>query len=170
MSNLQLEKEILSHRSILGLNDPKSHNENTIKSETYTLISQIEYTNNDLKIKNLDINSNNKTEEVDNNINNSKYNTIFNIERMKFDMQIDKSEKNFKNKKHIRIIETQLKKKDELNLKKKEFICHFQNCYKKYKSKENLNLHIKNIHYNIKPYLCRFCSACFSHRNGIKLY
>jgi hypothetical protein len=46
------------------------------------------------------------------------------------------------------------------------FRCFFEGCSKVYKSKENLNLHIRNIHYMQKPYKCRFCSAAFSHRNG----
>lgn len=40
------------------------------------------------------------------------------------------------------------------------------NCNKSYKSKENLNLHIKNKHLGLKPYSCDFCSSKFSHRNG----
>jgi uncharacterized Zn-finger protein len=46
------------------------------------------------------------------------------------------------------------------------FKCEFNDCGKKYKSKENLVLHIKNIHMKLKPYRCRFCDASFSHRNG----
>jgi hypothetical protein len=52
------------------------------------------------------------------------------------------------------------------NTKESKFKCFFENCGKVYKSKENLNLHIRNIHYNQKPYKCRFCGAVFSHRNG----
>jgi hypothetical protein len=48
----------------------------------------------------------------------------------------------------------------------KQFECEYENCIKIYKSKENLSLHIKNIHMNIKPYSCRYCNALFSHRNG----
>jgi len=48
----------------------------------------------------------------------------------------------------------------------KEFKCTIDGCKKTYKSKENLKLHIQNIHENKKPYKCRFCSAVFSHRNG----
>jgi hypothetical protein len=50
----------------------------------------------------------------------------------------------------------------------KYFKCEVQGCGKIYKSKENLTLHIKNIHLNLKPYKCRFCNSLFSHRNGIK--
>jgi hypothetical protein len=46
------------------------------------------------------------------------------------------------------------------------FRCTEANCNKVYKSKENLTLHVKNIHLNEKPYSCRYCSALFSHRNG----
>lgn len=42
-------------------------------------------------------------------------------------------------------------------------------CSKKYRSKENLNLHRLNIHLNHKPYKCSLCPRRFSHRNG-KLY
>ena len=49
---------------------------------------------------------------------------------------------------------------------KKLFVCEYQNCDKQYKAKENLSLHIKNIHLKIKPYKCRFCALNFSHRNG----
>lgn len=44
--------------------------------------------------------------------------------------------------------------------------CKENDCGKIYKSKENLTLHIKNIHLNLKPYKCTFCPAVFSHRNG----
>ena len=47
----------------------------------------------------------------------------------------------------------------------KSFTC--KDCNKTYKSKENLTLHIKNIHLKQKPYNCKYCSAVFSHRNGI---
>jgi hypothetical protein len=46
------------------------------------------------------------------------------------------------------------------------FKCEVKGCEKVYKSKENLTLHLKNIHLNLKPYKCRFCSSTFSHRNG----
>jgi len=82
--------------------------------------------------------------------------------------------------------------------KEKRFICKFDNCQKKfefkwilrrhldshftfrlfkcdscsksYKSKENLNLHIKNKHIGMKPYNCDYCSSKFSHRNGKNTY
>lgn len=46
------------------------------------------------------------------------------------------------------------------------FRCQEQGCDKVYKSKENLTLHVKNIHLKEKPYGCKYCSALFSHRNG----
>lgn len=46
------------------------------------------------------------------------------------------------------------------------FKCVEEGCEKSYKSKENLNLHIKNIHLKEKPYNCKYCPALFSHRNG----
>lgn len=48
----------------------------------------------------------------------------------------------------------------------KIFKCSAKNCGKSYKSKENLNLHIKNKHLGVKPYTCKFCTSKFSHRNG----
>jgi hypothetical protein len=44
--------------------------------------------------------------------------------------------------------------------------CTHEGCDKAYKSKENLTLHVKNIHLKEKPYSCGFCKAVFSHRNG----
>ncbi len=49
----------------------------------------------------------------------------------------------------------------------KLFKCDYKDCSKAYKSKENLNLHIKNKHLGQKPYKCSFCDSRFSHRNGI---
>lgn len=49
----------------------------------------------------------------------------------------------------------------------KYYKCQVEGCNKSYKSKENLNLHNKNIHLNIKPYTCTYCELRFSHRNGI---
>ena len=51
--------------------------------------------------------------------------------------------------------------KQKMNLK--IFICF---CGKTYKSKENVVLHIKNIHLEEKPYSCEICHTGFSHRNG----
>jgi uncharacterized Zn-finger protein len=53
-----------------------------------------------------------------------------------------------------------------LHMTSKSFKCEFKNCEKVYKSRENLVLHIKNIHMKLKPYRCRFCDGSFSHRNG----
>jgi hypothetical protein len=52
----------------------------------------------------------------------------------------------------------------------KLFKCEYEDCDKAYKSKENLNLHIKNKHLNMKPYQCSFCQLLFSHRNGKYCY
>jgi len=41
------------------------------------------------------------------------------------------------------------------------FPCTYDKCIKIYKSKENLVLHVKNIHLKEKPYQCRYCSAVF---------
>lgn len=59
------------------------------------------------------------------------------------------------------------KKKKKSNKKKKTIFNCF--CGKNFNSKENYNLHYKNIHLNIKPYQCDFCKVSFSHRNG-KIY
>ena len=50
--------------------------------------------------------------------------------------------------------------------KTKEFTCSYDNCSKAYRSKENLMLHIQNVHMKQKPYKCSYCSMQFSHRNG----
>jgi len=60
----------------------------------------------------------------------------------------------------------ELKNHYVLHMTSKTFKCDFRSCEKVYKSKENLVLHIKNIHMKLKPYRCRFCDASFSHRNG----
>lgn len=56
---------------------------------------------------------------------------------------------------------------NQLENKKLFYDCFYEGCKKIYKSKENLNLHIKNIHLKEKPYVCKYCPAQFSHRNGI---
>ena len=59
------------------------------------------------------------------------------------------------------------KKREAKNKNKKIFFaCDFKNCEKEYRSRENLKLHVQNVHEQIKPYGCRFCDATFSHRNG----
>lgn len=55
------------------------------------------------------------------------------------------------------------------SLGKKKYSCSYDNCFKEYKSIENLHLHILNFHKKIKPYECKFCFSKFSHRNG-KIY
>jgi hypothetical protein len=48
-----------------------------------------------------------------------------------------------------------------------ELVCHFFPCMKAFKSRENLDLHILNIHLKMKPFECDYCEKKFSHRNGI---
>jgi hypothetical protein len=48
-----------------------------------------------------------------------------------------------------------------------ELVCHFFPCMKTFKSRENLDLHILNIHLKMKPFECEYCDKKFSHRNGI---
>lgn len=55
---------------------------------------------------------------------------------------------------------------DNYTLKEGVYHCKYEGCTSKYKTKENLRLHIKNIHLKIKPYKCGFCELKFSHRNG----
>ena len=50
--------------------------------------------------------------------------------------------------------------------KEKLFKCTYNGCEKVYRSKENLKLHIQNIHKKLKPYQCSYCPLKFSHRNG----
>jgi hypothetical protein len=69
----------------------------------------------------------------------------------------------------LQIIHSQnLNENEDRNLcNDKIMICHFFPCMKKFKSRENLDLHILNIHLKIKPFQCKFCERKFSHRNGI---
>lgn len=48
-----------------------------------------------------------------------------------------------------------------------DLVCHFFPCMKAFKSRENLDLHILNIHLKMKPFVCDYCDKKFSHRNGI---
>ncbi len=74
-----------------------------------------------------------------------------NVDNVNFDLNVQKE-----------INQSISPKADSKNLK--NFKC--EDCEKVYKSKENLTLHIKNIHLKIKPYSCKYCIAEFSHRNG----
>lgn len=58
---------------------------------------------------------------------------------------------------------------DNSNESEKMLNCTYEDCPKSYRTKENLMLHIKNVHLQIKPYECSYCSSKFSHRNG-KIY
>ena len=63
-------------------------------------------------------------------------------------------------------IKKRKKKNNKKKKKKKEKIIFKCYCGKQYNSKENYNLHYKNVHLKIKPYKCNFCEISFSHRNG----
>ena len=62
--------------------------------------------------------------------------------------------------------EAEIEIKSNIKKKQKLYVCEYENCGKTYRSKENLNLHIQNIHQKLKPYQCSFCPMKFSHRNG----
>ncbi len=49
----------------------------------------------------------------------------------------------------------------------KTSICHFYPCMKKFTSRENLDIHISNIHLKQKPFQCNYCESKFSHLSGI---
>ena len=49
----------------------------------------------------------------------------------------------------------------------KTSICHFYPCMRKFTSRENLDIHISNIHLKLKPFQCKFCQSKFSHLSGI---
>jgi hypothetical protein len=63
-------------------------------------------------------------------------------------------------------IDTKIRKNKDSKFVDKKFKCNWIDCPKEYRSKENLTLHLKNVHLKIKPYKCRFCLLKFSHRNG----
>ena len=83
--------------------------------------------------------------------------------------QIDESTsiENLNEKKDDKIENINKRKKKKNKKKEKTIFQCF--CGKQYNSKENYNLHYKNIHLQIKPYKCNFCEIYFSHRNG-KIY
>ena len=56
--------------------------------------------------------------------------------------------------------------KIERNFKEKLSFCHFFPCVKTFTSRENLDIHISNIHLNLKSFQCRFCENIFSHPSG----
>lgn len=63
-------------------------------------------------------------------------------------------------------LQTRYSRHSQAHLTIKAYKCSYPNCSKVYKSRENLNLHVKNIHNMLKPYKCQYCLAIFSHRNG----
>lgn len=92
---------------------------------------------------------------------------IFRDDALKFNLDENSSIKcPFNNCNQIFIKLNTLEEHFKTHFKSKEFKCEIDGCSKVYKSKENLTLHIKNIHLNLKPYKCRFCPSLFSHRNG----
>jgi len=81
-------------------------------------------------------------------------------------------ENNFISRYPLQIIHSQdLNENEERNLSNDKIMtCHFFPCMKTFKSRENLDLHILNIHLKIKPFKCKFCERKFSHRNGSKYF
>jgi len=105
---------------------------------------------------------------IQNNINNYYYNNINNIisetEKPDENILINKKNRFTKDLKSDLIIDPFVEEDGS-----KVFRCIAANCKKAYKSRENLNLHIKNKHFVEKPYMGKFCTAKFSHRNGNKI-
>ena len=89
----------------------------------------------------------------DSNLSNCFFKFLFNVE-----------EENNAKKEESKRIESQPQK--TISKKTKEYKCTYDNCTKAYRSKENLMLHIQNVHKKQKPYKCSYCSIQFSHRNG----
>ena len=110
----------------------------------------------------------------DNNLSSGFFKYLFNLE--------EENDKALKDEIHQNILgplqnelqsqKTEIQREAEIELtscfkkKTRMYRCEYENCGKSYRSKENLNLHIQNIHQKLKPYQCSFCSMKFSHRNG----
>ena len=60
----------------------------------------------------------------------------------------------------------QRNKRRKTKLSQKISICHFYPCMKKFTSRENLDIHISNIHLKQKPFECNYCEFKFSHLSG----
>lgn len=127
-------------------------------------IANLENLNLIYNVNNLQANKNIKNI----NANNSNNNTISYSEKT--------NEKNIENSDEEELYRKQshLRKLDLLgnseSSRLKNFKCHFNECEKAYKTRENLTLHIKNKHLGVKPYACKYCNAKFSHRNGIYIF
>ena len=106
------------------------------------------------------------------NLSNCFFKYLFNIEEENDKGLKEEIEQNLvtplQNVFHQQTLEIQREAETQINIKKKikQYICEYDNCGKTYRSKENLNLHIQNIHQKLKPYQCSFCPMKFSHRNG----
>lgn len=65
-------------------------------------------------------------------------------------------------------VNSDLEKLDEDIQDENKFPCNL--CTKTYRSKENLNLHIMNIHLHKKPFSCQHCTKKFSNRMGVSYH
>ena len=143
MKNFNIDSDDLNCHSSNIEEESNNTIENSLKNQSYSLFKKVDDVGNEYNIDTFEINSRKfNTEDEDSNI--SKNISINSSDFLKSRNEIFRIRNNLI----------------------KQYFCNIENCKKKYKSKENLNLHIKNIHLNIKPYICRFCSANFSHRNG----
>lgn len=117
---------------------------------------------NDMILEKINFETESEFAEFKPNLSISKQEEITLIDSHYHSCKIGTCKKKFKNKKRF---DKHILTHFYLNVYK----CEYDNCHKEYKSRENLTLHVKNIHLNIKPYSCIYCFRGFSHRNG-KIY
>lgn len=131
----------------------------------YLYLSQLIYKNSFQNFKEINKELDNSYEGLKNSedfnimINNSESCSEKNEGQKKFIYKKEKCEKEYDYKFLI-------EKHGDSNILLNKYKCEQEGCEKSYRSKENLNLHIKNKHLGIKPYQCKFCLLKFSHRNG----